>query len=425
MAASRSAAGAKVDWRTARHGRRRHQRRVAHVAARPFEHGYRAVAEVAQDARPATALPLDPGPDGAVLAPALARALLGGRAADGERGAVPHAGHTARHAVRRRRSGLDDPRAGHAAHDRAHGLLLALGARQIVHVQVEPRRRALGRPDDLARDELQLVVVDLGALDEEHVQALVAAGGEQQRPGGPPVAPGAAGLLVIGLDRGRDGLVADRPHVRLVHPHPERVGGDDDGRGAVHEAPLHVRAQLPRQPCVIGDHLHPELPAQPVGEPVRLRPRARVDDRRQGALLGQGGRRSAPPPPPCWDTARRSRPGSGGRTRSRRAPARATPAGRRCPAPPRAWPWRWRRRWPPRRASAPRPRAGSSPAGSRAPTGTRSAPRRPRTGRSALVAAVPGSRARRTAPARRTARAHGPRWRRPRPAGSPPSPAGR
>ena len=110
---------------------------------------------------------------------------------------------------------------------------------------------------------------------------------------GQAVAPRAAGLLVVGLDRGRDGLVADRPHVGLVHAHPERVGGDDDGRGAVHEAPLHVRAQLPRQPCVIGDHLHAELPPQPVGEPVRLRARARVDDRRQRALLGQG--RGDPP----------------------------------------------------------------------------------------------------------------------------------
>ena len=44
-------------------------------------------------------------------------------------------------------------------------------------------------------------LVDLGALDEEHVQALVAVLGEEQVARRLAVAARAAGLLVVGLDR--------------------------------------------------------------------------------------------------------------------------------------------------------------------------------------------------------------------------------
>ena len=87
--------------------------------------------------------------------------------------------------------------------------------------------------------------------------------------------------------------MADRPHVGLVDAHAERVGGDHDRRLAVHEAPLHLGAHVARQPGVVGDDLDAELAPQPVREPVALRARAGVDDRRQRVRLGQ--RRRDPP----------------------------------------------------------------------------------------------------------------------------------
>ena len=43
-----------------------------------------------------------------------------------------------------------------------------------------------------------------------------------------PVAPGAADLLVVGLDRSRRREVDDRAHVGAVDAHAEGVGGDHD-----------------------------------------------------------------------------------------------------------------------------------------------------------------------------------------------------
>ena len=148
--------------------------------------------------------------------------------------------------------------------------------------------------------------------------------------------------------------------------------------------------------------------ARAAGQPLALRARARVDDRRQRAILGQ--RRVDPAVDRLLGlgTARPRRTGSAGRTRSRRARDRAGSSRTRCPPPPAAWPSRWTRRSPRRPASAPRPPAGSSPAGSRAPTGTRSAPRRPRTARPAPRSRSREARASRSAPARRRAAA-GPR----------------
>ena len=102
---------------------------------------------------------------------------------------------------------------------------------------------------------------------------------------GRAVAPGAAGLLVVGLDRARHRLVADRAHVGLVDAHPERVGRHDDVDVAVHEAPLRVGALLARQARVVGHHRRAELVRQPRRQLVALRARARVDDRGQRARL--------------------------------------------------------------------------------------------------------------------------------------------
>ena len=104
---------------------------------------------------------------------------------------------------------------------------------------------------------------------------------------GRPVAAGAAGLLVVRLDRAGDRLVADGPHVRLVDAHAERVRGHDDVDVTGHEAPLRLRAHLARQPRVVREHRRAELLRQPARELVALRARARVDDRGQRPRLGE------------------------------------------------------------------------------------------------------------------------------------------
>ena len=234
------------------------------------------------------------------------------------------------------------------------------------------------------------VLVDLLALDEVHVQRLVAVLGQQQRAGGLAVAPGAAGLLVVGLERGRHARVHHGAHVGLVHAHAERVGRADHAHVVREEAPLDRRAPLAVEPGVVGHGLLAERLAQLGRQLLRPRARARVDDRRQGVRA-----RAAPRPPAPASRARPAgRPRTrcwAGRSRWPRAAGRAGRAGARRRAPPAAWPWRWRRRAPARRACARRPPGGSSRAGSRGPTARRSAPRPPRTGPRAPRACARGS----------------------------------
>ena len=70
--------------------------------------------------------------------------------------------------------------------------------------------------------------------------------------GGFAVAPGASGLLVIGLDALRQIEMRDKPHVRLVDPHAERDGGDDDDAVLVDETILVAGAQACVEAGVIG-----------------------------------------------------------------------------------------------------------------------------------------------------------------------------
>ncbi len=122
------------------------------------------------------------------------------------------------------------------------------------------------------------------------MQPLVAVLGEQQRPRRRTVAPRAARLLVVRLDRPRNALVADRAHVRLVDPHAERVRRHDDRQRAVHEPPLHRRALLAPEPRVVHADRAVERRRELDSELLGTRPRARVDDRRRRARRSQRGR---------------------------------------------------------------------------------------------------------------------------------------
>ena len=80
----------------------------------------------------------------------------------------------------------------------------------------------------------------------------------------------------------------DRAHVRLVHPHPERVGGHHHPDVVVQEAPLHGRAPLTVEPGVVRKRLLAQFVGEPLGDLLRPRARARVDDRWQRVLAPQG-----------------------------------------------------------------------------------------------------------------------------------------
>ena len=269
----------------------------------PVGRGRRAVAEVAQDPLAAALRALDPGPHGAVLAPAGARALLRRRAAARERAAVPLAGQPPGHAVGRRGRRLHDPGAREVADDRAD-LLLVAGERGEVarrHVVARQRRgaaarrrgRRVGRAHDRARDRLQLVVADRRALDEEHVQPLVAARREQQAarrarrraPRGRP--PGSRPRSSSARSRGRRS--ARRPCRRPSRTRwwPRRPGTSP----AMKRRCASARSSRAR-PAWYGDHLHPELGRQPPRQPVALRAGARVDDRRAARRARRAPRRS-------------------------------------------------------------------------------------------------------------------------------------
>ena len=97
---------------------------------------------------------------------------------------------------------------------------LGVSVERVAALAVGGRRDPIGEP---ARQ----VGVHLLPLDEVDVQGAVAVLGEQQRARRQPVAPGAARLLVVGLERRRDARVHDGPDVRLVDAHAERVGGAD------------------------------------------------------------------------------------------------------------------------------------------------------------------------------------------------------
>ncbi len=125
-------------------------------------------------------------------------------------------------------------------------------------------------------------------LDEAEDRLHVCAAEEQQTVGAQAVAPRPADLLVVALQVGRQVVVQDEAHVRLVDPHPERDRGDDDGDLVAGEKLLVARARRLVHPRVIGQH-GPALRRQLCGQPIHAVPRAAVDDARLIAVGGQEG----------------------------------------------------------------------------------------------------------------------------------------
>ena len=123
---------------------------------------------------------------------------------------------------------------------------------------------------------------------------------EQQALGVEAVAAGAAGLLLVVLERlGRAG-VDDEAHVRSIDAHAEGDGGDDDVGALVDEGVLVARALVVGQAGVIRDRLVAGV-GERRGRLVDVLARDAVDDARFAAM-----RRSSTASS-CWSRDRRGR----------------------------------------------------------------------------------------------------------------------
>ena len=125
-------------------------------------------------------------------------------------------------------------------------------------------------------------------VDEPLAEGRVLRRIKQQRFGRGAVAARAAGLLVVGFERGRNPPVHHEAHVGAVHAHPEGVRGDDEVEPAGHEVVLHVGPLGVGEPGVVGANLAADLVADEPRHVVALLPRADVDEARPGLLLEHG-----------------------------------------------------------------------------------------------------------------------------------------
>ena len=143
--------------------------------------------------------------------------------------------------------------------ERERSVLLAAVARGVVH-----RRHHLA--------------LGTRGLDEELVREAVLEGVEQVAVRGLAVASGAAGLLVVRLERTRHRMMHDEPHVALVDPHAERVRRDDRAHLLRHERVLHLAPARVVEAGVVG--LGADAGAREhVGHAIHGLARGGVDDR--------------------------------------------------------------------------------------------------------------------------------------------------
>ena len=114
---------------------------------------------------------------------------------------------------------------------------------------VEQCHSAAGRRLAIAQKRIEALVLPALALrprvlllDELATHPDVGESVEHVRLSRRAVAPGPADLLVVGLDTARQVGVEDVAHVRLIDPHAEGDGGDDDHAGLGHK---YVLVRLP------------------------------------------------------------------------------------------------------------------------------------------------------------------------------------
>ena len=158
---------------------------------------------------------------------------------------------------------------------------------RIVIVGLGRRDLAAGHVDERLGDRARLLRRRIAAAEEEALDALVLGLVEQHAVGGHAVAAGAAGLLVVALERAREVVVDDEAQVLLVDAEAERVGRDHQARLAVlHERALHALAILRAHAAVVAPALDALRP-QEVGERVDGLHRRGVDDAAARLLLDQ------------------------------------------------------------------------------------------------------------------------------------------
>ena len=102
--------------------------------------------------------------------------------------------------------------------------------------------------------------------------------------GGQPIAPGAAGFLVVGFDAFGQIEVCHKAHVGFVDAHAKSDGGDDHHAVFAQKAGLVLLALLGGQPGVVGQRGQP-LACQPSGGLLHLAPREAVDDARFAVVV--------------------------------------------------------------------------------------------------------------------------------------------
>ncbi len=115
------------------------------------------------------------------------------------------------------------------------------------------------------------------AGEEELLHALVLDVVQQRALRRAAVAPRAPGLLVIRLEACRQVVVHHEPDVGLVDAEAERVGGDHDAHGILHERVLVLLALAGVQPAVVDRYALAGV-AQPFMRGLRLANRRAVDD---------------------------------------------------------------------------------------------------------------------------------------------------
>ena len=95
----------------------------------------------------------------------------------------------------------------------------------------------------------------ISALDEKFLHARVGVVEQQLANGGLAVAPGAAGLLIIGFHAAGNFEVHDKADIGAIDPHAERVGRNRDVAFPADKTVLRGLALRVVQPAVVGDAL--------------------------------------------------------------------------------------------------------------------------------------------------------------------------